>query len=80
MTVCAEVSAALLLIEYWTEDVSTVAKTHQQPPPLLTHQKVNKAVWIVIILVVIFLLNIFGTLARHPKQKCYSGHNIANNN
>ncbi|KAG0137509.1 amino acid permease/ SLC12A domain-containing protein [Tuber indicum] len=40
MTVCAEVSAALLLIEYWTDDV-------------------NKAVWIVIILVVIFLLNIF---------------------
>lgn len=79
MTVCAEVSAALLLIEYWTEDVSTV----RQPINsllLLTHQKVNKAVWIVIILVVIFLLNIFGTLTRHPEQNRYSKHNIANRN
>ncbi|KAH8144300.1 uncharacterized protein LAJ45_11725 [Morchella importuna] len=40
ITVCAEVSAAILLIEYWNDSV-------------------NIAVWIVIILGVIFILNIF---------------------
>jgi amino acid transporter len=40
LTVCAEVSAAITLIQYWTDAV-------------------HPAVWVIIIIGVIFLLNIF---------------------